>query len=83
MWWQKQDTMSYPSAVSHMRRKGCSDHSGDAMQMKSFQGILIPFLGTTLGSACMLFMKKRLNQMVQRVLTEFAADVMAAASISI
>ncbi|MEY8335329.1 hypothetical protein AALB53_19845 [Lachnospiraceae bacterium 47-T17] len=36
------------------------------MQTESFQGILIPFLGTTLGSACVLFMKNRLNQMVQR-----------------
>ena len=33
------------------------------MQTEVFQGILIPFLGTTLGSACMLFMKNRLNQM--------------------
>lgn len=37
------------------------------------QGILIPFLGTTFGSACMLFMKKKLNPMLQRVLTGFAA----------
>lgn len=42
--------MSYPSAVSHMRRKGCSDHSGDAMQMKSFQGILIAPTFTAAGS---------------------------------
>lgn len=26
------------------------------MQSSAFQGILIPFLGTTLGSACVLFM---------------------------
>ena len=51
------------------------------MQTESFQGILIPFLGTTLGSACVLFMKNRLNQMVQRALTGFAAGVMVAASI--
>ena len=43
------------------------------MQTEVFQGILIPFLGTTLGSACVLFMKNRLNQMVQRALTGFAA----------
>ena len=42
------------------------------MQTEVFQGILIPFLGTTLGSACVLFMKNRLNQMVQRALTGFA-----------
>ncbi len=40
-------------------KKGCSLHSGgDIMQMEVLQGILIPFLGTTLGSACVLFMKK-------------------------
>lgn len=33
------------------------------MHTEVFQGILIPFLGTTLGSACVLFMKNRLNQM--------------------
>ena len=27
------------------------------MQTEVFQGILIPFLGTTLGSACVLFRK--------------------------
>lgn len=51
------------------------------MQTEVFQGILIPFLGTTLGSACVLFMKNRLNPMVQRALTGFAAGVMVAASI--
>lgn len=44
-------------------------------------GILIPFLGTTLGAACVLFMKERLNPMLQRALTGFAAGVMVAASI--
>jgi ZIP family zinc transporter len=45
------------------------------------QGIMIPFLGTALGSACVLFMKKELNTMIQRILTGFAAGVMVAASI--
>nr|MCR5509327.1 ZIP family metal transporter [Lachnospiraceae bacterium] len=44
-------------------------------------GLLIPFLGTTLGSACVFFMKKELNRQVQRALTGFAAGVMVAASI--
>jgi ZIP family zinc transporter len=48
---------------------------------KIIQGIMIPFLGTTLGSACVLFMKKELNTMIQRILTGFAAGVMVAASI--
>ena len=51
------------------------------MQIKVFQGILLPFLGTTLGSACVLFMKSRMNPMLQRALTGFAAGVMVAASV--
>ncbi len=43
--------------------------------------ILLPFLGTTLGAACVLFMKERLSPPVQRGLTGFAAGVMVAASV--
>ena len=49
--------------------------------METFIGIMIPFLGTTLGSACVFFMKKSLHPGVQRALTGFAAGVMVAASI--
>lgn len=49
--------------------------------METFIGILIPFIGTTLGSACVFFMKKSLSNMVQRSLAGFAAGVMVAASI--
>lgn len=45
------------------------------------QGVLIPFLGTVLGAACVLFMKNKLNITVQRALTGFAAGVMVAASV--
>lgn len=45
------------------------------------EGLLIPFLGTALGSAMVLFMKHDLNKMVQRALAGFAAGVMVAASI--
>ena len=51
------------------------------MQTEVIYGILIPFLGTTLGSACVLFMKSKLNPLLQRALTGFAAGVMVAASI--
>jgi ZIP family zinc transporter len=51
------------------------------MQGEVIQGILIPFLGTALGAACVLFMKNTLNILLQRVLTGFAAGVMVAASI--
>ncbi len=46
-----------------------------------FWGILIPFLGTTLGAACVFFMKKSPGDLIQRSLTGFAAGVMVAASI--
>ena len=51
------------------------------MQVQVFRGIMIPFLGTALGSACVLFMKNKLNPLLQRALTGFAAGVMVAASI--
>ena len=44
-------------------------------------GILIPFLGTTLGAACVFFMRKQLSDAIQRILTGFAAGVMVAASV--
>ena len=49
--------------------------------MEVFLGILIPFLGTALGAACVFFMKKSLGNLVQRSLAGFAAGVMVAASI--
>ena len=49
--------------------------------MQTFCGILIPFLGTALGAACVFFMKKALSDAVQRSLTGFAAGVMVAASV--
>ena len=44
-------------------------------------GLLIPFLGTTLGAACVFFMRKQLSDAIQRILTGFAAGVMVAASV--
>ena len=44
--------------------------------MKTFLGILIPFLGTTLGASCVFFMKRSLGDLVQRALAGFAAGVM-------
>lgn len=46
-----------------------------------FIGIFIPFVGTSLGAACVLFMKGGLNQKVQKALAGFAAGVMVAASV--
>ncbi len=45
------------------------------------KGLLIPFLGTALGSALVFFMKKELDVKLQNVLSGFAAGVMVAASV--
>ena len=49
--------------------------------MTTVYGILIPFLGTSFGAACVFFMRQALNKQIQRALTGFAAGVMVAASI--
>ena len=48
---------------------------------QAFYGILIPFLGTSLGAACVFFLKNALEDRLRRVLTGFAAGVMVAASV--
>ena len=50
-------------------------------QMETVFGILIPFLGTTLGAACVFFMKKDLKPLVQKGFLGFASGVMVAASV--
>ena len=40
-----------------------------------FYGILIPFLGTSLGAASVFFLKQSLGDHIQRALTGFAAGV--------
>ena len=51
------------------------------MLMTVFLGLLIPFAGTTLGSACVFAMNRSLNENFQRLLLGFAAGVMIAASV--
>lgn len=43
--------------------------------------MIIPFLGTALGSACVFFMRNALNSTVHYSMTGFAAGIMTAASI--
>lgn len=45
-----------------------------------FTGIMIPFLGTSLGAAMVFFLKKQISENIQKILTGFAAGVMVAAS---
>ena len=49
--------------------------------MEILIGILIPFIGTTAGAACVYFMKNKLNLLVQKILLGFASGVMVAASV--
>ena len=58
------------------------NHKGEYdMIQDAFWGILIPFLGTSLGAGCVFFLKKSLSDGIQRALTGFAAGVMVAASV--
>lgn len=49
--------------------------------MNVFMGLLIPFLGTTLGSGMVFFMKNKMNDKVEKILLGFASGVMVAASV--
>ena len=51
------------------------------MIQDAFWGVLIPFLGTSLGAGCVFFLKNALRDGIQRALTGFAAGVMVAASV--
>ncbi len=44
-------------------------------------GIILPFLGTTLGAACVFLMKKEIPHLLQKLLNGFAAGVMVAAAV--
>ncbi len=50
------------------------------MNMEIIGGLMIPFIGTSLGSLGVLFMKNDLGFETKRILTGFAAGVMVAAS---
>ncbi len=50
------------------------------MNMQIWMGVLLPFLGTSLGAAMVFVLKNRISDKLQRVLTGFAAGVMVAAS---
>lgn len=50
------------------------------MNGQIIQGILIPFIGTSLGAAMVFFLKNRISDSLRKILTGFAAGVMVAAS---
>ena len=49
--------------------------------MNTIIGLMIPFLGTTLGSAMVFLMRNQINKKVEKLLLGFASGVMIAASI--
>lgn len=49
--------------------------------MKVIIGLLIPLLGTTLGSAMVFLMKDKMNRKLEKLLLGFASGVMIAASV--
>lgn len=49
--------------------------------MQIFIGLLIPFIGTVLGSGMVFLMKKEMDKKVEKILLGFASGVMIAASI--
>lgn len=51
------------------------------MTVDALGGIIIPFVGTSLGAACVFFMKKSMSSLLQKILAGFAAGVMVAASV--
>lgn len=49
--------------------------------MNIWMTVLIPFVGTTAGAACVFFLRGQIKPNLQRVFTGFAAGVMVAASV--
>lgn len=49
--------------------------------MGFFVALMLPFIGTTAGAACVFFLRKQIGMNLQRVFTGFAAGVMVAASV--
>ncbi len=51
------------------------------MNLDVIEGLTIPYIGTTLGAACVFLMKDKMGKRLERSLTGFAAGIMVAASI--
>mgnify|MGYP000379337738 FL=1 len=51
------------------------------MSIEILQGLAIPFLGTTLGAACVFLLRGELDHRIQKAFTGFAAGIMVAASV--
>ena len=73
--------MNYDKLIIRLAKTNLCNFIMEEYMGEVIRGILIPFLGTTLGASCVLFMKKMMNKMVQRALTGFAAGIMVSASV--
>ncbi len=51
------------------------------MTLEIFFAVMIPFLGTSTGAACVFVMGSQFSKSVQKILTGFAAGIMVAASV--
>ena len=54
---------------------------GISMDISVAAGVMIPFIGTLLGSAMVFFMRNKINKKIEKMLMGFAAGVMVAASV--
>lgn len=54
---------------------------GISMDISVAAGVMIPFVGTSLGSAMVFFMRNQMNRKLEKLLMGFAAGVMVAASV--
>ena len=75
------DSVNYDKLIIRLVKTNLCNFIMEEYMGEVIRGILIPFLGTTLGASCVLFMKKMMNKMVQRALTGFAAGIMVSASV--
>ena len=48
--------------------------------MEILFGILLPFLGTSIGASLVFFIKNKINDLVEKILYGFASGIMIAAS---
>jgi zinc transporter, ZIP family len=67
--------------IHYYKNREHSICKGGGISMNILIGILIPFVGTSLGAACVYLMKKEMNKKVNKILLGFASGVMIAASV--
>lgn len=82
-WYSKSDWVALTARVDGcaISNTACTVVRRCYLNIEVVQGILLPFLGTVLGAACVFVMRGAMRPSLQRILTGFAAGVMVAASI--